>query len=715
MSIIPGSIPVTGFIAPTDTSDDYAVTDAIYGIDGLRNVADYTARNNISIERRRAGMVVGTINDGKYWRLKNQAWTLGSSTDWELFLQVGPSGSVVSTGLKYIVESSDDIEIPNYTQYWIYGDLTIYGQMTNYGEVVIADGGLIMAGGTFSNYGTLKFVTINGTVSGTASYVNSATVEFIVTGSTVSVQVITGSLTASHLNTGLNGGATAGYFLSTDVDGNFQWIPGSVILASANGVTGSGTTNYVPKWSSVNSLGDSIITSGVNNVGINVINPSATLDILGGTQNNYPLKLSSTNNTLSRLQHLNLGSVQTDVQVGVNNGSNSIYLGVLGSSVPYLDNRTGQSFTYQVSGVTKLSIDNNGNVGFDLGRGLVYNSGVVFTTDTFNGSSLIIGRGATGTNQAGESYIALGNSAHSTELGIAIGSSADVRENTLDGIAIGRASLVSGGLTRGIAIGRNANARHNNAWAIGYNAITTQDNEFNFGASGTLHKYTFNGQVGIGTASSTVGLHIVATQAGAGFRLVDTTEGVGRVLVSDINGVGTWASSSSIFSGPTGSGTVNNVVRWVTSTQLGNGSIYDSGTAVGIATQSNGSYALNVNGDVNINGTLYATSKSFEITHPLDSTKRLTYGSLEGPEYGVYYRGKLSNENIIDLPDYWTALVNESSITVDITPYGQYQRLFVDKIENNKVYIGVDNGGLPNCYYIVYAERKDIPKIIIEQ
>ena len=56
----------------------------------------------------------------------------------------------------------------------------------------IADGGLIMAGGTFSNYGTLKFVTISGTVSGTASYVNSTTVEFIVTGSTVSAQVITG-------------------------------------------------------------------------------------------------------------------------------------------------------------------------------------------------------------------------------------------------------------------------------------------------------------------------------------------------------------------------------------------------------------------------------------------------------------------------------------------------------------------------------------------
>lgn len=163
-----------------------------------------------------------------------------------------------------------------------------------------------------------------------------------------------------------------------------------------------------------------------------------------------------------------------------------------------------------------------------------------------------------------------------------------------------------------------------------------------------------------------------------------------------------------------GTGTTNYVAVWTSSSQLGIGTIYDSGTAIGIATQSDGNYAVNVYGDVNINGTLYATSKSFDIQHPLDSSKRLTYGSLEGPEYGVYFRGKLTNENVINLPDYWTALVDENSITVDITPHGSYQRLFVDKIENNKVYVSVDNGGLPNCYYVVYAERKDISKIIVE-
>ena len=164
------------------------------------------------------------------------------------------------------------------------------------------------------------------------------------------------------------------------------------------------------------------------------------------------------------------------------------------------------------------------------------------------------------------------------------------------------------------------------------------------------------------------------------------------------------------------SGVINYIPYWTsTNTLSSTSSIYDDGSSVGIGTVSNPSYKVNVVGDVNITGTLYATSKSFEIEHPLDSNKRLVYGSLEGPEYGVYHRGKLNNEFVINLPDYWIELVDENSISVNITPFGSHQRLFVEKIENNKVYIGSDNSGSPRCYYVVYAERKDIPKIIVEK
>lgn len=101
MSIIPGAIPVTGFLGPTDSDDVYAVTDALYGIDGLRNVTDTTTRNLITAERRREGMLVGT-SDKKYWRLKASPWAF-DDTDWDLALDLGVG--VITAGLWDLIGS----------------------------------------------------------------------------------------------------------------------------------------------------------------------------------------------------------------------------------------------------------------------------------------------------------------------------------------------------------------------------------------------------------------------------------------------------------------------------------------------------------------------------------------------------------------------------------------------------------------------------------
>jgi len=117
--------------------------------------------------------------------------------------------------------------------------------------------------------------------------------------------------------------------------------------------------------------------------------------------------------------------------------------------------------------------------------------------------------------------------------------------------------------------------------------------------------------------------------------------------------------------------------------------------------------------NVDITGTLTATSKSFDIEHPTKENMRLRYGSLEGPENGVYVRGKLSNTKVIELPDYWTGLVHEDTITVSLTPIGSNVIMWVDKVEDNKVYIEA----IPSifeCYYHVFAERKDIDKLTVE-
>tara|TARA_B100000941_G_scaffold90398_1_gene62624 strand:- start:41 stop:2503 length:2463 start_codon:yes stop_codon:yes gene_type:complete len=116
-----------------------------------------------------------------------------------------------------------------------------------------------------------------------------------------------------------------------------------------------------------------------------------------------------------------------------------------------------------------------------------------------------------------------------------------------------------------------------------------------------------------------------------------------------------------------------------------------------------------------IGGPLIATSKSFDIKHPTKKDKRLRYGSLEGPENGVYVRGR-ANSSKINLPDYWTGLVDEETITVELTPIGKHQKLYVKDIADNVVTIGNDNVVKKeiNCFYTIYGERKDIDKLTVE-
>ena len=125
---------------------------------------------------------------------------------------------------------------------------------------------------------------------------------------------------------------------------------------------------------------------------------------------------------------------------------------------------------------------------------------------------------------------------------------------------------------------------------------------------------------------------------------------------------------------------------------------------------------LIVTGGVGISGALNATTKSFNIPHPTKPGKDLRYGSLEGPEYGVYVRGKLQGSNTIVLPEYWTKLINPDTITVQLTPIGKFQKLYVKDIKDNTVIIGDDgffNKDI-NCYYTVFAERADVDKLDVE-
>lgn len=107
-----------------------------------------------------------------------------------------------------------------------------------------------------------------------------------------------------------------------------------------------------------------------------------------------------------------------------------------------------------------------------------------------------------------------------------------------------------------------------------------------------------------------------------------------------------------------------------------------------------------------------SAKKNFDIPHPSKDGWRLRHTCPEGPSNDVYVRGKLIDKDIIELPEYWKNFVDANSITVSITPLGQFQNIFVEKIYDNKIYLKSDTS--IECFYHVYGERSDGDKLIPE-
>ena len=160
-----------------------------------------------------------------------------------------------------------------------------------------------------------------------------------------------------------------------------------------------------------------------------------------------------------------------------------------------------------------------------------------------------------------------------------------------------------------------------------------------------------------------------------------------------------------------------------------------SETTNAINIKSEGGFAININGHTWINdegeavfktgtggatlsarfATADALGKVFDMPHPTRGKgHRLSHACIEGPEIGVYYRGRVRNEKIIALPSYWKGLVHEDSISVQLQPIGSHQDVIVTRWDIEKIYLQ-SKGGMPiDCFYHIYAERKDVNPLHVE-
>jgi hypothetical protein len=199
-----------------------------------------------------------------------------------------------------------------------------------------------------------------------------------------------------------------------------------------------------------------------------------------------------------------------------------------------------------------------------------------------------------------------------------------------------------------------------------------------------------NGNVVIGRTDSTVGQDVKLDVAGA------------------INASAVLVNGTPLTSG-TGGGSLNvatdvvNATRYLMFANGVSGSVPTLNVATGL-TFNPSSNTLDINGPIN------AITKSFVINHPTKPDMKLRYGSLEGPENGVYVRGRLYGQSIIELPEYWWNLIDEETITVNLTPIGYSQDLWVQSTSSHFIHLNQP----AECFFTVFAERKDVDKLVVE-
>jgi hypothetical protein len=170
--------------------------------------------------------------------------------------------------VKYFIESSDYIVVPQYYQYWVYSDLTIAGTLVNYGQVIIANGAMILTGsGSFVNYGGLNLINFD--VGMTNSYNSSNSIIF-----TQSNTIYGLSVSAYLSNTGVISGTYGGSNSIPQITVDSQGRVTSATSVSLSGI-------------SYTLAGDGLISSGSNllvNTGAGLTISNDQVDIVwGGT------------------------------------------------------------------------------------------------------------------------------------------------------------------------------------------------------------------------------------------------------------------------------------------------------------------------------------------------------------------------------------------------------------------------------------------------
>ena len=269
-----------------------------------------------------------------------------------------------------------------------------------------------------------------------------------------------------------------------------------------------------------------------------------------------------------------------------------------------------------------------------------------------------------------------------------------------------------------VSIGNQAGYynQRNNAISIGFNSGQYSQGESSVSIgyqAGQTNQQQFGIAIGFQTGQSTQGTGAIAIgyQAGQtnqqrfsvaiGYQAGQTNQGTGAIAIGYQSGYNSQAANSIVINASgssldntTSNSTKINPIRDAPTASTYRMMLYDATTSEVVRSTAGTS----------------AQNKTFIIDHPVDKNKFLVHACLEGPEAGVYYRGKgvITNNISVDikLPEYVDKIATD--LTVHITPIYDnkvVKTYNVSEVKGNKFTVYGVNGSF---FWNVIGKRNTI-------
>ena len=432
----------------------------------------------------------------------------------------------------------------------------------------------------------------------------------------------------------------------------------------SGGVSGSGTANYITKWSATSAIGNSVIYDNGTKVGIGTSSPIEFLNVYKNAVGNTNIRVENPDTGVStagfnfvanggQLNFLqtNGNAAWNQVRYGQNAG---IFeeTGAGGVQFNAFNNASTATIRFVTGATTpteKMRIANNGNVGIGTtapagllnvakaaGDNLIYADN--YSTTGGNSNYWFSRRSHSNTN----------GTLATTLTGDNIGTFYFQGVNTSNAFAYGAKIVAQQNGSAGTYIPTDLNLSTYSATAQNLNQLFLSTNgNVGIGTPAALSKLTVNGDAILANglfyidingnvmassmsdmdniayyldpSNATTSINVAGSIIGTSLNLgsdgfaimheidliADDAEQAGKICLNG-NCITSWPGGSI-----TGSGTSNRITKWTGASAIGNSLISDNGSAVSLGTTST-AYLLNVGGDIGATSFIYTSDRNLK-------------------------------------------------------------------------------------------------------